>query len=182
VSYATGVDPKLTIRPEIVVVFKYLCPPLTMTKRCYFTLFCATALFTATAHAYTAIALASSSSNGGGEQYGYQFFNPNAPGKHGLFLSRDLSNSEVEQRAIKRCRRAGGIHPKIVLATAKYGYFAIAVGVRMGIGNVFGWSGPLPSPEAAANEAIAKCKERGGTDPHIKAQWHDYYHSFEKHV
>jgi len=52
----------------------------------------------------------------------------------------------------------------------------------MGIGHVVGWSGPLPSPEAAANEAIAKCKERGGTDPHIKAQWHDYYHSFEKHV
>jgi hypothetical protein len=22
----------------------------------------------------------------------------------------------------------------------------------------------------------------GGTDPHIKAQWHDYYHSFDKHV
>jgi hypothetical protein len=153
-----------------------------MTKRCYFILFCATALFTATAHAYTAIAVASSSSNGGGEQCAYRFFNPKAPGQHGLFLSRDLSRSEIEQGAIKRCRRHGGIHPKIVLSTGKYGYFAIAVGVRMGIGNVFGWSGPLPSPEAAANEAIAKCKERGGTDPHIKAQWHDYYHSFDKHV
>ena len=153
-----------------------------MTKRCYFILFSATAPFTVTAHAYTAIAVASSSSNGGGEQCAYKFFNPKTPGQHGLFLSRDLSRSEIEQGAIKRCRRYGGIHPKIVLSTGKYGNFAIAVGVRMGTGNVFGWSGPLPSPEAAANEAIAKCKERGGTDPHIKAQWHDYYHSFEKHV
>jgi hypothetical protein len=153
-----------------------------MTKRCIFILFWATALFTPTADAYTAIAVASSSSNGGGEKYAYQFFNPRAPGQHGLFLSRDLSRSEIEQGAIKRCRRNGGIHPKIVLSTAKYGNFAIAVGVRMGIGNVVGWSGPLPSPEAAANEAIAKCKERGGTDPHIKAEWHDYYHSFEKHI
>ncbi len=135
-------------------------------------------LFSRIADAYTAIAVASSSSNGGDEQCAYQFFNPKTPGQHGLFLSRDLSNSEVEQAAIKRCSRRGGIHPKIVLSTGKYGYFAIAVGVRMGTGNVFGWSGP----EAAANEAIAKCKERGGTDPHVKAQWHDYYHSFEKHV
>ena len=29
------------------------------------------------------------------------------------------------------------------------------------------------------DEALAKCKERGGTDPHIKAQWHDYYYSFD---
>jgi hypothetical protein len=136
-----------------------------MTKRCIFILFCATALFTPTADAYTAIAVASSSSNGGGERCAYQFFNPAAPGKHGLFLSRDLSRSEIEKGAIKRCRRHGGINPKIVLSTGKYGYFAIAVGVRMGIGHVVGWSGPLPSPEAAANEAIAKCKERGGTDP-----------------
>ena len=31
-------------------------------------------------------------------------FNPKTPGRHGLFLSRDLSNSEIQQRAIKRCR------------------------------------------------------------------------------
>jgi hypothetical protein len=153
-----------------------------MTKRCIFISVCATALFTSNADAYTAIAVASSSSNGGGEQCAYQFFNPKTPGQHGLFLSRDLSRSEIERGAIKRCLRYGGILPKIVLSTGKYGNFAIAVGVRMGIGNVVGWSGPMPSPEAAANEAIAKCKERGGTDPHIKARWHDYYHSFEKHV
>jgi hypothetical protein len=68
-----------------------------MTKRCIFILFCATALFAPTADAYTAIAVASSSSNGGGEQCAYQFFNPKTPGQHGLFLSRDLSRSEIEQ-------------------------------------------------------------------------------------
>jgi hypothetical protein len=155
--------------------------PFTMTKPCVFILFCSAALFSPTAGAFTAIAVATSS-DGGGEQCGYQSFNPTAPGKHGLFLSRDLSRSEIEQGALKRCRHSGGIHPRIVLSTAKYGNFAIAVGVRIGTGQVVGWSGPLPSPEAAADEAIAKCKERGGTNPHIQAQWHDYYHSFEKRV
>jgi hypothetical protein len=151
-----------------------------MIKRCIFMLFCAPPLFTPTADAYTAIAVASSSSNGGGEQCAYQFFNPKTPGQHGLFLSRDLSNSEIQQRAIKRCRRDGGIQ-KIVVATAKPGYFAIAVS-QVHDRRIVGWSGPQSSAEAAADEAIAKCKERGGTDPHIKAQWHDYYHSFDKHV
>jgi hypothetical protein len=152
-----------------------------MTKRCLFILFCSAALFSPAADAYTVIAVASSSSNGGGEQCAYQFFNPKTPGQHGLFLSRDLSNSEIQQGAIKRCRRDGGIHPKIVLSTGKPGYFAIAVSHAQEH-RVVGWSGPQSSGDAAANEAIAKCKERGGTDPHIKAQWHDYYHSFDKHV
>jgi hypothetical protein len=43
------------------------------------------ALIHPTAKAYTAIAVASSSSNGGGEQCAYQFFNPKTPGQHGLF-------------------------------------------------------------------------------------------------
>ena len=50
-----------------------------MIKRCIFMLFCAPPLFTPTADAYTAIAVASSSSNGGGEQCAYQFFNPKLP-------------------------------------------------------------------------------------------------------
>ena len=96
-------------------------------------------------------------------------------------MSRDLSNSEIQQRAIKRCRRDGGIHPKIVVSTGKPEYFAIAVSHEQDR-RIIGWSGPKSSAEAAADEAIAKCKERGGTDPHVKAQWHDYYHSFDKHV
>ena len=143
-----------------------------MTKRCIFILFCATALFTPTADAYTAIALASSSSNGGGEQCAYRFFDPKAPGQHGLFLSRDLSHSEVEQGAIRRCRRDGGIHPKIVLATGKPGYFAIVVSQEQDR-RIFGWSGPQSSAEAATTEAIAHCKQYGGTDPRIKAHWAD---------
>ena len=82
----------------------------------------------------------------------------------------------VSNVRIKRCRRDGGIHPKIVVS-----YFAIAVSHEQDR-RIVGWSGPKSSAEAAADEAIAKCKERGGTDPHIKAQWHDYYHSFDKHV
>ena len=96
-------------------------------------------------------------------------------------MSRDLSNSEIQQGAIKRCRRDGGIHPKIVVSTGKPGYFAIAVSHEQDR-RIVGWSGPQSSAEGAANEEIAKRKERGGTDPRIKAQWHDYYHSFDKHV
>jgi hypothetical protein len=133
--------------------------------RCVFILVCSTALFSPAADAYTVIAVASSSSNGGGEQCAYQFSTRQLPEKHGLFLCRDLSRSEIEHGAVKRCSRYGGINPKIVLSTGKYGYFAIAVGVRIGTGQVVGWSGTLPSPEAAASEAIAKCKERGGQIP-----------------
>ena len=64
-------------------------------------------LFTPTADAYTAIAVASSSSNGGGEQCTYQFFNPKTPGQHGLFLFRDLSNSEIQQRATNAVAATG---------------------------------------------------------------------------
>ena len=137
----------------------------------FFILFCATALFARipTADAYSAIAVGSSSSNGGDECYGWEYFNPAAAGSRRRDrMSADLSRSEIEQLALKRCRRHGGIHPRIVLSTGKYGYFAIAVsGVRAKEHwGIVGWSGPLPSPEAAANEAIAKCKERGGPSGH----------------
>jgi hypothetical protein len=94
---------------------------------------------------------------------------------------REWSNAEKQPtgRSPEDCVKMGRLQRSIILCET---YFAIAVGFGMGIGQVVGWSGPLPSPETAANEAIAKCKERGGTNPHIKAQWHDYYHSFEKRV
>ena len=47
-------------------------------------------------------------------------------------------------------------------------------GTKLKDRRIVGWSGPKSSAETAADEAIAKCKERGGTDSHIKAQWHDY--------
>jgi hypothetical protein len=113
---------------------------------------CATALLLSpTANAYTAIAVADSSPTGEGEQWAYQFFNPETPGQHGLFLSRDLSYSGVEQRAIRSCRHKGGIYPKIVVAIAKPGFFAIAV-LQVQDRRIVGWSGPESS----------------------------YYHSFEK--
>ena len=165
-----------------------------MNIRYLFIVFCATALFARipTADAYTAIAVASSSSNGRGECCGYRFWNPQAAGQNG-FLGRpgDLSHSSIEHLALNYCRRGGGINPKIVLATGKPGFFAIAAGVRKGKGSCIGWSGPLPSPEAAVQEAIAKCKEHGEQRwadttwfvyPKIGWQWHDYYHAGEKRV
>jgi hypothetical protein len=125
-----------------------------MNTRYPFILFCATALFVRipTADAYTAIAVASSNSNGGGERYAAWYFDPEAAGSHPLHPG-DMSHSAIEQLALKNCRRKGGINPKIVLATDKPGYFAIAVGVITK--HCVGWPGPLPSPEAAAQEAIA---------------------------
>jgi hypothetical protein len=161
-----------------------------MANRCIFILFCATALFARipTADAYSVIVLAISEEQGvHQETYAYEYHNPAAAGSGtSHHMSADVSQSAVEQIALKRCRSRGGINPKVVLSTGKPGYFAIAVsgvGTEKGTkGHTFGtvgWSGPLPSPEAAANEAIAKCKERGGTDPRIRAQWRDYYHAGE---
>jgi hypothetical protein len=92
------------------------------------------------------------------------------------FLTVRSNTGLLEAVAIK-----GESIQKIVVATAKPGFFAISVS-QVHDRRIVGWSGPQSSEEAAANEAIAKCNERGGTDPHVKAQWHDYYHSFEKHV
>jgi len=156
-------------------------------------LFCATAVFARvpTADAYTVIV--ASSSNGGGDHWAYAYF------FWGYNRGPDVSRSTIEQLALKICRSHGGINPKIVLSTGKPGYFAIAVSGQvpkeqyakpsikdatqkcwpwwqLAYWGTCGWAGPLPSPEAAANEAIAKCKERGGTDPHICLQLHDYYH------
>src|SRR5208337_1637140 len=115
-----------------------------------------------TADADTAIALASS-------------------GKSGAHAGFDYSRSEIEHMALRACRRRGGINPKIVLWTRKPGYFARAVSSVNDV-VIWGWAGPLPSSDAATNEAIANCKQRGGTDPRLKDQWHDYFHAYDKHI
>jgi hypothetical protein len=149
-----------------------------MTQRCIFILFCATVLFARipTADAYTVIALASSGKWGAHHEVCYSTYR-NAAAAGGI---PDKSRSYIEQLALKGCRRWGGINPKIVLSTDKPGYFARAVSrVRTEKGTkgydcvIWGWSGPLPSPEAATQEAIANCKKRGGTDPRIMGQWAD---------
>lgn len=149
---------------------------LPMTKRYIFTLFCAAALFArvSTADAYTVIVV--SSSKQGGERYEYRHPVSAAAGAStSHHMSADLSRSTIEHSTLERCRNKGGINPKIVLSTGNPGYFAIAVGFgskeHFGI---VGWSGPLASPEAAASEAIANCKQRGGTDPQIREQWGDF--------
>ena len=156
-----------------------------MTKRCIFTLFCATALFARipTADAYTVIVLASSGKQG--VHYEVCVCQYRTPGAADALV--DWSHSMIDQRALRLCRYYGGIDPKIVLSTDKPGYFAQAVSrvrTEKGIKGydlvIWGWSGPLPSPEAATQEAIANCRKRGGTDPRISAQWRDYYHAGEK--
>jgi hypothetical protein len=137
--------------------------------RCVFILVCSTALFSPAADAYTVIAVASSSSNGGGEQCAYQFSTRQLPEKHGLFLCRDLSRSEIEHGAVKRCSRYGGINPKIVLSTGKYGYFAIAVGVRIGTGQVVGWSGTLPVLRLQRVRRSQSARSVGGRSPYLVA-------------
>jgi hypothetical protein len=163
-----------------------------VTKRCIFILFCATGLFARipAVDAYTVIVVASSSSNGGGERCGYDHQSAVAAGAI-AHRGADFSDSEVKRFAFNFCRHAGGIDPKIVVASDESGFFAIAEGVRKGKGHCFGWSGPLPSPEAAAQEAIAHCKGHGEQRwpdttwwefPHILEQWQDYYHAGEKHT
>jgi hypothetical protein len=58
------------------------------------------------------------------------------------------------------------------LWTGKPGYFAIAVSQELNR-RIVGWSGPESSAEGATSQAIAHCKQNGGTDPRIKAHWAD---------
>jgi hypothetical protein len=128
-----------------------------MNKRYLLMLFFATALTAPTANAYTAIALGTSAKKAY-ETCGYA---------HGV-----ASQIVVERNALARCILVGGSNPKIVLSTSKPGYFALAFSKdeRRGI---MGWSGPLPSPEAATKEAIANCEKRGGKNPRISTLWAD---------
>jgi hypothetical protein len=74
---------------------------------------------------------------------------------------------EAKQRALERCRRNGGINPRIVGATEGIGYGAIAV-ARRGTGSVIGISLGRPSPADAENRAIEKCLRAGGINPKIR--------------
>jgi hypothetical protein len=113
-----------------------------------------------TADAYTVIALYTSARHGPHyEHYEYE-------------SHAGLPRNVVEKRALEGVQLERGIDPKIVLSTGKSGYFAIAISQEQN-SRIIGWSGPLPSAEGAAKEAIANCKKRGGTDPRINAHWAD---------
>jgi hypothetical protein len=135
--------------------------PFTMNARYLFILFCGTVLLARipTADAYTVIIQYSKAGNQS-QHLQYTHHGNNVPG------------SEVEKLAFEGVRAEGGINPKIVVSTGKHGYFAIAHSHGQKI-RIVGWAGPLSSPEAATNEALANCKKRGGTDPRIHAQWAD---------
>jgi hypothetical protein len=108
--------------------------------------------------AYTAIAVGSGE-NANSEHFGYEH----------LPQPRDL----VEKRALENCALSGGKNPKIVLSSAGSGYYAVASG-SVGKGRVLGWAGPLANEKAAADAAIANCKQRGGSDPKVKARWTEH--------
>ena len=78
----------------------------------------------------------------------------------------------MEKLALDGISVEGGINPKIVVSTGKPGYFAIATS-KESARRIVGWSGPESSAEAATRNAIAHCKQNGGTDPRIKAHWAD---------
>lgn len=77
----------------------------------------------------------------------------------------------IERRALAHCILVGGSNSKIV-PSIKPGYFALAFSKEEKRG-IIGWSGPLPSPEAATKEAIANCEKRGGKNPRISTLWAD---------
>jgi hypothetical protein len=135
------------------------CLLVTM-KKCLLILLCAVA-GVSTAEAYTVIAVYSRQ----GEREQFQHFQYNHHGNN-------VSRAAVEKLALDGVSAEGGINPKIVVSTGKPGYFAIAVSQEQGR-RIVGWSGPQPSAEAATSEAIAHCKQYGGTDPRIKAHWAD---------
>jgi hypothetical protein len=86
---------------------------------------------------------------------------------HGhLGISAGYSLGEAKQRALARCRRNGGVNPRILSATDVIGDGAIAV-ARRGTGSIIGVSLGRPSPTDAQNRAIKKCVGAGGTNPKI---------------
>ena len=111
-----------------------------------------------TAQAYTAVAV--SEPLPGRHKFGSD--------RYGYWSSDTQPPQIVEQKALQLCRQSGGVDPKLVISTGVKGYFAIAVS---GDGTTVGWSGPLPTWRAAAADAIAQCKQRGGYFPSIRAQW-----------
>ena len=129
-------------------------------KKCLLILLCAVAGIS-TAEAYTVIAVYSRQ----GERQQFQHFQYNHQGNN-------VSRAAVEKLALDGVSVEGGINPKIVVSTGKPGYFAIAVSQEQDR-RIVGWSGPQSSAEAATSEAIAHCKQYGGTDPRIKAHWAD---------
>jgi hypothetical protein len=136
-----------------------------MNRKYLLKLFCATVLLARvpTADAYTVIILYSSPGHGPHyEQVEYDHH-------------ENVSQSKVEKHALEGVSMEGGINPQIVLSTGKPGYFALAISQEQK-SRIIGWAGPLPSPEAAKNEALANCKKRGGTDPRLKDQWREGVH------
>ena len=144
---------------DLAFFFDPNCLLVTM-KKCLLILLCAVAGIS-TAEAYTVIAVYSRQ----GEREQFQHFQYNHHGNN-------VSRAAVEKLALDGVSAEGGINPKIVVSTGKPGYFAIAVSQEQGR-RIVGWSGPQPSAEAATSEAIAHCKQYGGTDPRIKAHWAD---------
>jgi hypothetical protein len=129
-------------------------------KKCLIILLCAVAGIS-TAEAYTVIAVYSRQ----GERQQFQHFQYNHHGNN-------VSRAAVEKLALEGVSVEGGINPKIVVSTGKPGYFAIAVSQEQDR-RIVAWSGPQSSAEAATSEAIAHCKQYGGTNPRIKTHWAD---------
>jgi hypothetical protein len=87
---------------------------------------------------------------------------------HGhLGASAGYPLQEAKQRALKRCRRNGGVNPRILEATEVVGDGAIAVARGAAGGSVIGVTLGCPSPVDAENRAMQKCLKAGGVNPKI---------------
>jgi hypothetical protein len=73
---------------------------------------------------------------------------------------------EAMQRSVERCRRNGGVNPRIIASTDVSGDGAIAVAAR-GSGSVIGVSLGRPSAADAENQAMEKCLKAGGFNPKV---------------
>jgi len=70
------------------------------------------------------------------------------------------------------CRLVGGINPKAPALDRTPGIFRDRR-LAGGEPTYYRLVRPSPSQEAAASQALAGCKRRGGRNPRVKAQWVD---------
>jgi hypothetical protein len=87
---------------------------------------------------------------------------------HGhLGASAGYPLQEAKRRALQRCRRNGGVNPRIIGATDAVGDGAVAVARGRSGGSVIAVTLGRPSPADAENRALEKCLKAGGTNPKI---------------
>jgi len=82
--------------------------------------------------------------------------------------------ADVQNCAYNKCINAGGKSPRLVGSIVyNKGYGAIALGKTSNGGNALGASAGLRSQDDADRTAINFCRQSGGQNPYIDAQFYD---------